>query len=678
MSVILKITMVRIQIFRVACLLLLLHAYAATSFMYAKGPSDSSEVSFVSFSKKKTSPSPFVSKIMNQLNGRSLLDSNFKKLPSGFSFNDIKVSGTVRFITIVRDMQKSYSDMITSPKNISFTDYPIVGVGTNNNGGFPVVELNLANNPMSKFLFNVGYSMGNTFTGQTYDTTHAKTISSRQNLRFSGKWNSGPIRVGIDAGGLIWTKLSRLTMGQAQYRDNYSDRVPWDWYRNSFLKYEEYYSLSTNIGAQSAGNSSLYGYQLNTEILPLGVNVRALYGRTNLNTTVANSLNSSPSATMGGRIEKIIFTRKVSGKIGGNFYRKAANTDRYSGIQDNQTLFSVDGEVRVKKIDFSGEVGRGTIANPLQPGGSATTAGHSSGMAFVGRAELSRAVTAFPISLEYYHINNNYVSLDGSVMNSNTTVNSGGYGNSYIYDPYLLVNVSQQVGQLANNRQGFSLKTEGSVKKLKYQLGLSGSQELQNLHDTITFQHRVNSFSASRFRPWYEAGGPYQRIKSVWLTTFETMTITDTLKNYKKGFSNLELLLKYKFKLFNRDFVVMNFNTFNSVQKNFNAIPVFTNKAFMRLFFEDLTGAYKLGKKYNLIGNFGYEMVKGNNQTQLSPVNGKPINQRGFAFGGGIDYDFLPNAGIHFRLKYMTHKDKNFTLDQYRGFESTVELKIFF
>ena len=668
MSVILKITMLKNKIFRVVCLLLLVHTYAATTYSFAKGPSDSTStgVMFVSLNVKTSSAAK--SKIGAFLSGRSLLDTT-SKLPLGLSLKDIKITGTIRFISIYRDMQKSYRDMITSSKNISFSDYPIVGAGTSNNGGFPLLELNFANSPLAKFQFNVGYSLANNFTGNQSDTTFSKIFSSRNNLRFSGKWNAGPVRAGIDAGALIWTKLSRLTMGQTNYRDNYFDRVPWDWYRNSFSRYDDYYSLSSNIGAESAGRSPLQGYVVNAEILPLNTNVKLLYGRTNLNTVIANSLNNFPSATYGGRVEHIIFKRKIAGSVGVNYYAKDADLSWGDRVKDNQRIISLDAAMKIRKVNFSSEFGHGTVNNPQSD--------NKSGNAFVAKAELDRKVTAFPISLEYYHINYNYVSLDGSVMNSNTSVRGGGYGNSYIYDNMMLINVAQQVGQIANNRQGFSLRSESNIKKLKIQVGISGSQELQNLNDTVTFQHRVNSFSRSRFRPWYMAGGEYGRIKSVWLTTYETVTITDKLKNYKKGFSNLELFLKYKIRLFKRDLVILNFNTYNSIQKN-SIVPVFNSNAFVRLFFEDLTFAYRLGKKYNIVANYGFERVIGNRSTQLSSENNKPIDQVGHAYGGGIDYDFMANAGLHFRFKYMDHKDKNFVLDQFKGYETTVELKIWF
>ncbi|MCU0428797.1 MAG: hypothetical protein MUF42_02385 [Cytophagaceae bacterium] len=629
------------------------------------------------------SSSPYWWKKVQQ---RIALDTAYS-LPAGLGLREIKVSGTVRFISIYRNMSTYYNDMITSNRNISFVDYPLTNIGANNNGGFPMLELNLASHPLSKMQFSVGYSFASSLTGQLADTATSRQASSRQNLRFGGKWNTGPVRVSIDAGGILWSRISRFTVGFTEYRDNYFDRVPWDWYRNSFLRYEEYYGLSTNIGAEAAGRTPLLGAVANTEILPWGIKITSIYGRTSRNTTVGNALGYFPSYTHAHRIEKNIFTRRVSGKVGLNYYSKQAETDLSKGIPDNNQIVSGDFSLKIRKLKFASEVGVSSINNPRNKNGK--------GFGAFLKTEIDRTISPIPVSLELYHIDYNMASIDGSIMNSNTTVNDGGFGTEFIYDNMLLMNIAQQVGQIANNRQGFSFLGEGNVGKLKMQLGWAASQELENKYDTITIQHRVNSFSRSRFRPWFQAGGNYRRIKSFWLTTFETISITDTISDYKKGFNTLELFLKYKFKLFNRDLVVLNFNSMSTIQEGFSFIPAYSNRAFVRMWFEDLTLAYKAGKRYNLVANVGLESVKGNSRTNLANENGEEvkengrpvykeayknnsIDQLGTALGVGIDYDFSNNAGIHLRHKWMNHRDYNFTEDVFRGTETTLELKIFF
>ncbi|HXA01925.1 MAG TPA: hypothetical protein VNW99_08055, partial [Cytophagaceae bacterium] len=54
------------------------------------------------------------------------------------------------------------------------------------------------------------------------------------------------------------------------------------------------------------------------------------------------------------------------------------------------------------------------------------------------------------------------------------------------------------------------------------------------------------------------------------------------------------------------------------------------------------------------------------------------IDQTGTRLGTGIDYDFSATAGLHLRRTWMSQKDKNFIQDQFKGNETTIELKIFF
>ncbi|MBC7487551.1 MAG: hypothetical protein H7282_12440 [Cytophagaceae bacterium] len=587
--------------------------------------------------------------------------------------DNVQLSGTIRLLGIYRNMQKSYDDLATAPKNFSIYDYPLASVGTNVGGGFPQLELNLTSRISPRFLFNVGYSFANTMTG----SDGARSASSRQNLFFNGKINAGAVRFDISAGGILWTGLSRFTMGQPEYRDSYFNRVPWDWYRNSSLRYEEYYSLSRNVGAEANGRSPIVGFVAKTDILPLGVKVTTLYGRTNTNVPVGFYTKHFPSYTVGVRVEKIIFTRYVAGKIGINYRGKFNDENAGNAIPLNQEMVTLDWNLKIRKVRFAGEVGTSQLKG-RQYGdvrGDFSTTHVQQGYGFSVKAELDRDLTTLPISLEYYHIDKWMVSQDGSIINGNPQAST-----DVLYDLFYQQNLAQEVGIIANNRQGINLKAEKNIGKLKIQFGGAWSQDLTSMGDTVTFQHRVNSFSRSRFRPWFNAGGNYGRLKSGWMRTWEVVTITDKANgidnSYLKGYSALELLLKYKITIFNRDLVLLNFNSFNSVQDKLAVLGV-TNDAFIRVFYEDFTASYKLSKKVSVVGNFGIERALGGVRTQLGE-NGKPLDQTGHAYALGVDYDFAKNAGLHIRHTWMDHKDKNFVKDEFKGTETNIELKIFF
>ncbi|MFN3405040.1 MAG: hypothetical protein ACK40G_13145 [Cytophagaceae bacterium] len=585
----------------------------------------------------------------------------------------VKVSGVLRFLTIYRNMSEAYPDMVTSKKNISFLDYPLANVGTVTTGGFPLLELNLTSQLTKEFTFNVGYSFAHSFAGVTVDTL-ARSVNSRQNLFFMGNYRTNYTMLELTAGGILFTGLSRFTMGQPDYRDNYFDRMPWDWYRRSFERYEDYYNFSANVGQEGSGRAPVLGYVMKGEIFPLALRGQFIYGRTNRNLGQATATTFFPSITYAGRLEKTVFTRMFKGKVGVTYYKRSADVDRFSGTPDDNSITSLDYRMKVGKIIFASEMGTGTINNPsLQ---------NVRGYGFNFRTEIDKEISAVPVYAEYYWIDKNMVSLDGSIINSNVHVKDAGYTNDLLYSNFIFINLAQEVGQMANNRQGVNLRAEAKVERLKIDIGYATSQELENMHDTVTFQHRVNAFSRSRFRPWFQAGGPYGRIKSFWLRTFETITIRDRELgipvDYKKGFNSLDVFMKYRFNFLGKEIILLNFNNYVSIQDHFSVIPKFNDQAFIRTFYEDITAAIKVGRKTSLVGNYGYERVWGNYRTNLSPETGKPIDQTGHSYAVGIDYDFSPVANLHLRHRWMNHKDKNFLMDRFRGQETYFELKIFF
>lgn len=617
---------------------------------------------------------------------------------------NLVVGGAFRFITYYRNMNQSYTDMVGAEKSIAFTDYP-AGPGAVAQGAYPMVELNLASRIKNYADFNVGYSFAHYLTGQTTGDA-GKVATTINNLRFSGNIYTKVAKVGIAAGTTMWVKMSRLTMGQIDYRDDYFDRYPWDWYRKSFDRYSEYYGMGSNVGGAGFLRSPFQGVAFTSDFYKAGINFSAMFGRTNTSAFAANAVSGYPSRTIGLRLEKSLFVKWFNGSFGANYYtRYASELNDYSQHKDGNYIISTDMTAKIHKVKVTYEVGYGEVNNPQQ-----TSKG---GMAYVGKIELDKKATTFPVSLEGFRISNNFVSLDNSILNSNTSVQTGGYqkptaGEPYHdYDSYLMINTAQEIGQYANNRWGLALKAEKKVGRFVLQGGWGVSQELKNLHDTITIQHRVNAFSRSRFRPWYQAGGPYNRIKSNWRRTYETITINDNVNgvsgDYKKTFAAIDLMAKYKCKIFDRDFVIMDFFNYTSVQDFFNPLPTFGSTPFVYTYYNDITAAYHVAQKITVIGNIGYEKMAGNNRVDMyDPATQKyttdkntgiKLDERGYVLGLGVSYDFAKNASIHLRNKWMYQNDdtffaeklfnskrneNSFPLDKYRGTETTLEMKLFF
>jgi len=603
-----------------------------------------------------------------------------KNKRTGLLSQDLELTGVVRFLTTYRNMTESYVDMTTSDKHIMFTDYPNSNAASGNNAGFPLLELNLQSQVKKNFNFNVGYSLGHAFSGDL--NGKSQSVGAVQNLNFGAQLKTGKIKTSIWAGEVLWTNLSRFTMGQPEFTDNYFERLPWDWYRSSFTRYQEYHSLSSNIGAQNLGRAPLQGGIGVMDFLPLQASLKVIYGVTNRSISSANFGKGFPSYINGYRFEKYIFERSIRGKAGLNLYRKRAFTAFVGEIPDNNTMYTLDFDVKVKKIKFTGEIGGSKVENPA-------TVGDEDGFGVAFKTEFDRRAVLWPFSIEFYNLTKNFGDVNGSILNSNPSVKQAGYTNEAIYNDSYFGNVANEVGQLVNNRRGVNLNLEANLGDLKIQFGYSASQEIEKISDTLTIQHRVNALSRSRFRPWFQASGPYSRLKGFWFRTFETLTLTNE-KGYLEreflGFNAIDLRLKYRKKIGkNHEIVLINLSTINTIQEGFSAIALpSSDDNLVALLYNDFTAAFKLNSKVSLIGNFAVEKVNGSKRTDLSPDKelskdeDRVIDQIGHMYALGIDYDLSRKVSFHLRTKYMDHEDKNFVKDKFSGYETTFELKIFF
>lgn len=331
--------------------------------------------------------------------------------------------------------------------------------------------------------------------------------------------------------------------------------------------------------------------------------------------------------------------------------------------------------------------------------------------------ELDRKVLRVPLKVALYHIGTQLVN-NTSVVQNTSIENfraSPTQGNANIINYFQ--GMVTEINQYANNRQGVNIMTGFNVKRLKVSIDYANAQEITNLYNDnksgfgrdnspnsagtftngITFQHRVNQISRSRFGYFERYLGPYSRVMNIYRRTYENIQITDTDVNYKKAFSTMDLTLKYKFSLLGREMILSNYINYNSVQDKVTPIPVFSDQAFLRQFYQEFMAFYNIHPKVTVIGFVGFERALGNMRTELAdangnlitvdgkekskPVfnaNGKPINQTGRGAGVGIDYQFNKRSSLNIRSRWFDHIDKNFVRDRFKGHEIETELKIFF
>ncbi len=672
---------------------------------------------------------------------QSSLQSKETKAGGKKWFEGIRYSGNARVIGFYRNMKEYYT---ADPNLLAGLNMPttlMVGDGTQ----WPMLYILAEANPSPTSKFKVEFNFDHLMLRTSYygrqnmdDEGRIASLFTLFNFDADVDLSFGHMKL-ITGGGVNWQRLSPTTFWGYDVRLDFFERQPWEGEIRDFERYDYFYHKEDVPRDQGFGMQPAQGIVLELTNLPLGFETKLLYGKNNNTGGYQSYLRRDPQMMVAGRLAKSFGDHK----IGYNLLKNTghfADTINYSEIiqgtdtfylEENYvstTMTSVDARLKFDKFKAFVEVGAGSYMSTLYNDGLQDNA--KPGIEGASRYKrnwsesLILEITAdkdflkVPFKASYFRMGENVVNNNSSILNasrqavaSNPTV--GAAFNTGYFDGYL-----GDVGQFVNNRQGFNLWTFLNHKKLHTVLGLSFAQELKNLAgdirnsnrggimgvtdsaslvpftNTVTFEHRLNSVARSRFGYYQSFTGPYNRISTLFRRTVESVAITDTEIDYKKSFSTLELQLKYKLKLFRKELILMNFVNAMTSQENFSPIPVLSDKAFVRYFYEEFMAFWAVKQKVTLIGFFGVEKVVGNNRTELADANGnlitdangrpiadangKPINQTGFGFGLGADLDLGDRASLHLRNRWYTHSDKNFINDEFRGYEMMVELKKFF
>ncbi|MBX9851262.1 MAG: hypothetical protein K2X86_05820 [Cytophagaceae bacterium] len=582
----------------------------------------------------------------------------------------IQFSGYARAFLQYRLMDKYYAGV--NPRDISFNgvdvkDGIIYQTGTNNIGyPEPLIYLRAQATPTPNTSFLVDFFFDNQLLGSN---STGRVISNYRNLQFVANTRNsvGNFKL-IAGGGVNWYRLSPFTLWNYEYRDDLFERYPWEPEEASFYRYERYYTTQNIPRDIRWGNTGTQGFILEASNLPAGFGAKVLYGKTDNSGSFSGFLTSAPRNMFTGRIEKS-FGALGKHKAGINYFDQFGFIDNLGEEKVTQTIITGDLRLNFKGVNLFSEFGIGGYKDRFYDYGWGT--------AINIQGEFDRTLTKIPATLQFYYIDKSVINVNSLVLNTSHPNLQQIYGSGESYTITTYQGSVPEFGQLTNNRTGGYLKVFESVKRnLKFILGTGVSKEIDHLNDRVTLYHRVNGFPRSRFIYFQNNVGPYSRIMSIFRRTFEHFNITDT-SDFKKAFNVVDLTLKYKMKFWKRDLILSNYITYNSVQGRLSAIPVFSQNAYYRQFYEEIIGFYRLFPKINMVGFFGIEKIIGNNRTEFAP-NGKPVDQTGIGYGIGFDYEYAPRAGFYVRHRWFSQEDKNFVLDRFKGQETSFEVKIFF
>jgi hypothetical protein len=569
--------------------------------------------------------------------------------------DNISVSGYYRFLGCYTAMENQYAEFGAIKKRVFLGD----------DSNIPQLMLNIGGRPTKNTSFSTDLFLWTPLTGSTTD--YSKGLNLGVNLTGTHSTKYGTF--GIKTGGIHWYTLSPMTFASNTGYNRFSvfERNPWDPNTATFIgRYRKFYSDGALSQDERWGQQAFQGFIFDGNNLPKGFSFAMMHGKSQFN----GGTLPTPNFMTAGKIKK----QFVNNFVSVNAITSKTFTDSLARLSIGYNLFTSEFKWAFGPVTVLGEVGAGNYFSP-------TSAGEW-GEAIDIKVQFSKELTKFPIEVRYYQIspkviNNNGVFWNTSVAEYNdafATAETPGSQTPLI--PFASSLVS--IGQLTNNRRGIILNTDLDYKKHKLTLGYSASAEIIGLSDKITYGHVANNLALSRFWRWaFPAGvGPYGNLSKIYRGVYETLEITDSIS--AKGFNAIEISYKTEFKLFGRELLVFYLGGLHSVQRDFSVLPKYSQKAYLQSYNNQLEFYYLLFPKVILSNYFGYDRIIANENTVLDAVSGKAKNQRGYSYAVGLDIQLAKNTGLYVRQRWMNYQDYNFSLDQYKGMETTVELKIFF
>jgi hypothetical protein len=610
---------------------------------------------------------------------------------------DFKIGGFYRFFSTYATFQDPYildaASGVTTPEHTLF-------VG--DDAQLPNLQLNISGRPNDRaswgfdlyvFQFLNGL-IGSTYGNQVVDSLRPSVIEPLGGTRLAGNMNlllglnlfgsyASPIgNFDIKVGGIHWTSISDLTMGTTLGYNRYNlfERNPWDPLdRNLKDRYQNYYEYG-NINQDARwGEQAFSGIIIDGIDLPSNVSFRAMYGKTALD----GGFYTIPNLSYGGRIRKGFADGSY---IGINTFNNRTFQDSLNNAAIGFNVITAEFKKNFKnQLTAQLEAGAGRYINS----GNKLPWGEAIDLKLWSKEEL----TGIPLNLHFYRIgpeviNNNAVFNNTSVQEAIQIREQTSTAN--LINPNLLRPFASSIvtmGQMTNNRQTVELNGDVDIQNLSLSAGISYGSELQADSNNISYGHQVNTLTRSRFWRWnFPANvGPYGRENVVYRSTYEVAGVyngTDTLTRErafnKKHFNNLEVQMRYKIQLFNRNLYAFYLGRMATAQDKQYAVIPYSDAAYIRTLTNELELYYELNPKWMMCLYLGLEEITGNEYTDLNSETGKPRDQHGKGIGLGTDLTLSKNAGLFIRHRWAFYEDRNFPLDQFNMQETMVELKISF
>ena len=608
-----------------------------------------------------------------------VFNSNIKNIKSNSS--SISFAGSYRFLGFVRNQKEVF------PNNSGKTTAILSG----DNFREPMLLLKLKGLTKDKISFGADFMLNSPYKGPE-NVNSQLTLELGLNLRTSFSTSFG--KFNLSSGGVNWYRQSRLTVwGNRSFnRESIYHRRPQTRLTSTpQLRYENYFNNGLIDEGVRYGNRAFQGIFINGQNLPKGFSLKGVIGKTPFNRSILDSLSNNYTGCI-----------RVRKKIKNNFnisYNYLNSTNLIDTINNEYRGYSINTLEFSKKwnlFSVNFEAGLGNYYSPEND--------FNNGEALILNISSSKKVK-YPIDIQAYRISTEFVNLTGNFLNTSVLEifpNTGSNNRATTIRPQFNSPVVG-LGIHTNNRQGISINAQHSFGKFKINTGVGISSEIDTSISSVSYRYNVNAQTLSRLYLFARDWGPYNTLNSTYRNIFENVSISDTningFANFKKHFANFEFQAKYSGNLGSRKFYIFFLSRFNSCGRSFHYFPKYNLDVLISQISNQIDLNFEVGDNASLILNFGIERIIGNHITDLGDNNdpsGSPINmilnslnssnsivnfarnQRNRLIGLGLDYKIGKGAMIFFRHNLYSYYDPNFVLNNLKGSETMLELKILF
>lgn len=643
------------------------------------------------------------------------IQNSFQSTPQNIKdpISNLRMSGYFRYLGYVRNFQEIYPLDIANYYSGPYPQQTTISVGT----GYrePMLMLSISGQAKKELTFGTDLLMNSPFNGDFQNNLLSLYLGS--NLYSSLKTSFG--NFSLQAGGIKWYRQSKLTAWAEEGYLRYSlfERAPYDPLTKEVSdRYSEYYNKGSISQDLRFGNIAFQGITFTGSSINSFNNselsFQSILGKTQNNIGELISYGKDDYAAglrLNNKFSKSNFAL--------NYFTSITATDSVKNNFRQFSIYSSEFDFKIKKIRISGEIGLGTYQSHL--------INKRIGELILFNLDIPNEYTYIPFKLQYSRIAPEAVNINSSFQNTtfsdlvNTVVIEEGADATILSS---LGGPINNLGYLANNREGLSVNTEFNLGDLVISLGTGFYSEIERVNTKFSYNHNSTGLILSRISYFSSGYGPYSQFNSYYRGVFEEVNVgdvyvqiadttgpfgepvfekqnilidSDSLPIFDKFYCSSDLHLKYKTTLLNKNLYLFSLTNYNTAQDFFSLLPVVNSTAFIRSFNHQLDISYELSKSINLVFKHATERIKCNDMTDIDYKDPypndiswgensdyvpsmKPRDQYGQIFGGGLDIQLKSGAYLFLRHTFFHFYDKNFSATNIKGTESTIELKINF